>query len=175
MTYNVDNSTACPAPVPAGKSNAYQPLKRLTPRHMKMIELHLAGRRNIEIAEAFNTSPSRVSITLHNPTVQAYLDGVRKVADLELKSLLLTAVDAIRRALTGDDIDVALKATDLLVRAEGRYRDAKASPETAEDVIARILELAKSSVDTVREVARPPISVIDMIPAKPALEKGEAY
>ena len=76
---------------------------------MKMIELHLAGHRNIEIAEAFNTSPSRVSITLHNPTAQAYLDTVREAVDQELKSLLPTAVEAIRRALRDDDIHVALR------------------------------------------------------------------
>lgn len=137
-----------------GKSSAYKPLTRLTPRHHRMIEMHLAGLKNTEIAEAFSIAPCRVSIILRNPTVEAYLHELREAADQELKNLLPAAVGILRRALDDPDPKVALRATDEIFRVLGKYREEMAPQETAEDVIARALAIMKTQAETVRDVTR---------------------
>ena len=157
-----DDRTPLP-PVPAGKSNAYKPLKRLSPRHMMIIESHLAGRRNTEIAKEFGTSTSRISIILHNPTVQTYLQAMREAADQELKNLLPAAVEVLHRALEDGDLNVALRASDMILKTLGKYREPTRVEETAEDVIARVLALVRAS-GTVREVTEPQNRLIDVTP-----------
>ena len=84
---------------------------------------------------------------LHNPTVLAYLERIRAAADEHLKNLLPAAVDVIRRALAQQDLPIALRATDQLFRTQRKYAEPAGQPrETAEDVIARALEVIKGDV-----------------------------
>lgn len=116
-------------------------LKQLKPVHMKMIEMHLNGTKNAEIARALNKTQATISRWLSDPLVVGVLEQAYKAEDARFKALYSKVVDVIEDGLNMNkhSIGVNLKAADKYLKAHDKYDKARNSDtETAEDVIARV-------------------------------------
>lgn len=60
-----------------GENGKHQ-LQRLLPRHFRMVELHLAGLKNIAIAETLGCTAQSVGIVLRSPIVQKEIQSKMK-------------------------------------------------------------------------------------------------
>lgn len=136
-------------PVPLGESSR-KALSRLRPLHYRIIGLHLRGLKGDRIAQVLGIHPGTVSFTLHNPTAQAVIDQAYKDRDLEVRALSLVAVDRIRDALAHGDPRIYLSAARDALKINGMYDHSLSGEATAEDVIARILEVRTDGPATIR-------------------------
>ena len=115
-------------------------LATLKPVHLEMIEMHLHGWKNRDIAEAFSTTDSRVSILFHDPLAESIIAGARKDSEKRLSALHEKAVDVISDAMdTEKTIDDRLKGANLYFKENGKRSDDGA--ETAEDIVQKILNM----------------------------------
>ena len=131
-------------------------LKRLKPLHRQMIAMHIGCFSNRDIAFQMNIDEITVSRVLRDPLSQEIINVYAEGIDAELEALLPLGVDVVRKALLSDNAKIALQGTDKLFRALGKFDHShdREKRETAEDVIARALGIAQTSVDTVRELTR---------------------
>jgi len=142
----------------SGKTNSalVRPLRRLAARHERAIALHLQGMSNREVADAMGMAPAAVSSLLRNPTVQGVVGRAFEAIEDELKGLFPLVVGTLREALRSGDHRVAATARDQFFRVQNRYNpNAKGGDAaTAEDVIARILEIRSDGPVTIRMAER---------------------
>lgn len=131
-------------------------LRRLKPLHRQMIAMHLGCYSNRDIAFHFNVDEITVSRVLRDPLSQEIVNVYAEGIDAELEALLPLGVDVVRKALLSDSAKTALQGVDKLFRALGKFNHTgeDQDKETAEDVIARALGIAQTSVETVREITR---------------------
>lgn len=123
-------------------SNGWRPLRKLKPKHLKAVKMHLEGFSNIDIAATMQWAPSYVSSLLQDPSCQEIIQRVRGDWEREFDSLEGLAVDSLRRSLKSTNEKNRLRATSMFLQ-ERRERD-KASGgghESAEDVIQRMLQV----------------------------------
>lgn len=133
-------------------------LKRLSPMHRHIIALHLKAHSNRDIAHFLDINEITVSRVLHDPLAQEYIRTFNDGIDLELSALASLGVDALRRGLQDKDAKISLKASDQLMRALGKYHHTSENQdghETAEDVVAKALELVSKQSDHIKELSRP--------------------
>lgn len=119
-------------------------LKKLTFRHRKIIAYHIQGFSNEQIAFYMNCTNMTVSRVLNDPLAQAYIQQAGRDRENELNALLGSAVSVVREGLTKEGLDIGtrLKAVDRYSKLRQTII-AKDQTQTAEDVIARMLERAK--------------------------------
>ena len=131
-------------------------LKRLKPLHRQMLHMHLGCYSNRDIAFHLNVDELTVSRVLRDPLSQQVIQLYAAGIDAELEALLPLGVDVVRKALLNDSAKIALQGVDKLFRALGKFNHVgeDQDKETAEDVIARALGIAQTSVETVREITR---------------------
>ena len=131
-------------------------LKRLKPLHRQMIAMHIGCFSNRDIAFQMNIDEITVSRVLRDPLSQEIINVYAAGIDAELEALLPLGVDVVRKALLSNNAKLALQGVDKLFRALGKFDHSHDvdKRETAEDVIARALKIAQTSVDTVKELAR---------------------
>lgn len=116
-------------------------LKKLSPRHIKIVKLHIGGKGTSAIASELDMTPGTVSRILSDPLVKSILQKVKDMHQQELDALFGNVVGALRKGL-GDEmgLDANLKTIDRYVKVQG-LKDERAGPETAEDVIQRMLQI----------------------------------
>ena len=131
-------------------------LRRLKPLHRQMIAMHIGCFSNRDIAFQMNVDEITVSRVLRDPLSQEIINVYATGIDAELEALLPLGVDVVRKSLLSDNAKIALQGVDKLFRALGKFNHTgdEQERETAEDVIARALGIAQTSVDTVREITR---------------------
>lgn len=128
--------------------NGAKPLKRLKARHREMVEMHLSGYRNRDIARYFGVTDITVNRILSDPLAQALIVRAGEEAEQRLQALANSAVDSVQAAMHEErDVETRLKGVDRWVK----LRDAMGSREserlTAEDVIQRVLAGAFSQTN----------------------------
>jgi hypothetical protein len=100
-----------------------------------------------------------VSRTLNDPLAQELMKEFSEGIDHEMEGLMALGVDAIRNALQDNDKKISLKASDQLFRAMGKYNHTQDDPnkvkDTAEDVIARVLNVMENQSESIKELVRP--------------------
>jgi hypothetical protein len=138
-----------PVPIraPARSPKAYT---RLGIRQQRAIALFLAGESKSAIANAIGLSQAAVSMIISNPLTQDLLERASRDNELEMKALLPLAIDGMRRAMKDDDPDVALRGSKAYFYTTGRAGVTAQAPVTAEDVVARILEITTTGTTTIR-------------------------
>jgi len=116
--------------------------KTLRPIHKKIIALHIAGWKNLDIAEACNCTPTQVSMILRTEQAKEIIHLHDEQLEAEFKRLKSAANDVLRDCMDRDKPDaVRLKAVNTFLKANGDFAPGKDSGSTtAEDVVARILE-----------------------------------
>lgn len=117
-------------------------LQRLKPKHHRVIELHLRGASGAEVASATGMTQATISRILADPLAQEILSAASAARDREFEALYGMHLEALRDGFTSGDVRDKLRAASVYgrERIERAKSDAGAS-ESAEDVIARILQL----------------------------------
>lgn len=116
-------------------------LKRLTNRHMKIIGMHLEGMSLEQIAMNARVSIPTVSRVLNDPLATAILQKIYKGREEEIKALTGKAIDVVRKGMDGEQpMGVRLRAVDRLAKLRETVLPKDKGAESAEDVIARMLE-----------------------------------
>lgn len=122
--------------------NGARPLKKLKPRHLQVIRLHLEGLPNRRVAQQLGMTDSQVSLILSDPLTRPILARASEQWDLEFDALYGLHLDALREGLQSGDVRDRIRAASVYgrERLERRKQDTGGS-ESAEDVIARMLQL----------------------------------
>lgn len=121
------------------RPNGVHALKKLSPVHNTIIQLHLIGLSNKEIALRVRRSPAVISTVLRDPLVVEQLQEAFKDEQVRLQSLTGKAVDVVKTAMEKEDIGTQLRGVDRYIKLRESIGEKKAGEETAEDVVERIL------------------------------------
>jgi len=122
------------------RENGAMKLKRLTHRHMQIIGMHLEGQSIEQVAYNNRVTISTVSRVLNDPLAQQLLKQVYSDKESEIQALAGKAIGVVRDALIGDHaLSLKLRAVDRYVKVRETMLSKEKGPETAEDVIARML------------------------------------
>lgn len=126
------------------RENGALKLTRLTARHYKIIGLHLEGKGLEEICKLCHVTVSTASRILNDPLAKTLLAKVYGHREQEIHALAGQAIEATRAALDpGKDIGTRLRGVDKFVKIRETMIDKEKGRETAEDVVASILERAQ--------------------------------
>ena len=116
-------------------------LKSLKPIHHKIINLHIQGTKNCDIAHAVGKTEATISRILSDPLVVGELDKAYEVEQMRLRSLTGKAIDAVEDALDDENKGMKLRGVDRFVKLHERIGKGKKDEQTAEDIIANIMNL----------------------------------
>lgn len=126
------------------RENGALKLRRLTARHYKIIGLHLEGKSLEAICQECRVTISTASRILNDPLAKSLLAKVYGHREQEIHALAGKALEATRDALGADkDIGTRLRGVDKFVKIRESMLDKDEGRETAEDVVAKILEKAQ--------------------------------
>lgn len=116
---------------------------KLTPTVVRVVRMHADGRTVDEISRAIRRSKSYIYRILHDEKAKAMLKASTNLLQGEFSQLRGKANDAVRTGLSSPDSKVRLQAARLFFEQQGDLESAahRRSHETAEDVIARMLNL----------------------------------
>lgn len=125
------------------RENGAMKLRRLTARHYKIIGLHLEGKSLEQICQECHITISTASRVLNDPLAKHLLSKVYSHREDELHAMAGQALQATRDALGPEkDIGTRLRGVAAFVKVRETMIDKEKGRETAEDVVARILENA---------------------------------
>lgn len=125
------------------RANGFTPLKRLSYRHMCIIQRHLEGRSGKDIASEFGCTQITVSRVLWDPLAQEIIQRALEDANQEINALVPLAVDAVRTALDHESLSTRLRGVDKLAKLK-EMQGVKDNTRSAEDLIAEILKKAEN-------------------------------
>lgn len=141
-------------PIKQSRFRGGKNLKTIQPRHQKVISLYISGYKKMDIAELAGYSYDQITNILGSPIVQSYLAAEFDRNTDDLKALMPLAVDAMRKTLMFDHGKIRLTAADMVLKTQGAYKDDPKARETAEDVIARALDIMKDQSGAIRDLTR---------------------
>jgi len=122
------------------KSSGAAKLKKLKPKHKKLLALHLAGWPNNAIADHMGWSAAWVATVLSDPLCKEVVTTFDDLHEEEFRRLKILANDALRDALQPTKPDrTRLQAARTYYQREAQVNDPN-KDETAEDVMQRILQ-----------------------------------
>jgi hypothetical protein len=117
-------------------------LKKLSQKHKTIVALHAQGVDRFEIAQVAECTPEYVSMIAAQPLAKQYLAELEQYMDSRMKTLYGRSVDAIANGLDSDNEEIALKAARLQLEATGKMKTERKDVQSAEDVVAAILNRA---------------------------------
>lgn len=126
----------------ARRPNGALCLTRLRGKHLRVITLHCAGMKGKDIASQMGMTQAWVSAVLNDPLARALVAERFNETDREL---IARATQVVAESMNDQDPAIALRAADMVFRAHGRYEKRADDKPTAEDIVARMLEIAKQS------------------------------
>lgn len=130
------------------RENGSAKLSKLTARHYKIIGLHLEGKSLEQICVECHVTISTASRVLNDPLAKSLLAKVYGHREQEIHALAGQALQATREALSPEkDIGTRLRGVDKFVKIRETMIDKEKGRETAEDVVAKILEKATINGD----------------------------
>ena len=129
------------------RSNGARKLKRLSMRHLRILEMHLCGLSGEEISNAIGCTVVSVSRILNDPICQALIKRTYSDRQGELDALAGKAIDAVRSLLTNGSGSEQLAAVDKFVKLKGIIAPESNPMESAEDFAAAIVAQAGSTVN----------------------------
>jgi hypothetical protein len=117
-------------------------LQKLSQKHKTIVALHAQGVSRHDIGKVADCTPEYVSMIVAQPLAQKYLAELEQYLDSRVKSLYSRTVDVIAGGLDSDDEEVQLKAARLQLEVTGKLKGDKKESQSAEDVVAAILQKA---------------------------------
>lgn len=114
-------------------------LKELSGKHLRAINMHMAGAKGREIASTLDMTEGWVSIVLNDPLAQAEIHARFVDADNEM---FAKATGVLDRSMDSEDPAIALRSAEMVWRSRGKFDKREPVRTSAEDVVQRMLELA---------------------------------
>jgi len=101
----------------------------------------LSGKRVHEIEELTKYRPATIYAILSSPNVLALRQQLLNHTSKEFEALFPRVVDCVRDSLASPDLNVALKGSDMWLKAHGKYAKSEGTTVsiTAEDIVMNIL------------------------------------
>jgi hypothetical protein len=138
------------------KANGALKLKRLSPKHLKMIELHLAGWSGGAISSHFGCTRAYTSLVLNDPLAQDIISTSTEDVKKEIAALVGVAVHQVRTVMLGDSSQGAkFQAIDRLEKLH-KMTDSKGAEKTAEDLVQELLARGATLNITQNNFGTPP-------------------
>jgi len=119
-------------------------LKKLTVRHLQMINMHIAGMSMEQIAVQMRVSLSTVWKVITDPLSKTYFKNVYQARQQELDALLGQSTEAIRSTLLGGTTKEKLQAVSVYTKLKQTVAPETNPAETAEDVASAIVAQAQN-------------------------------
>lgn len=119
-------------------------LKELSGKHLRAINMHLAGAKGAAIAAALDMTEGWVSVVLNDPLSQAEIH--KRFVDTD-NEMYARATGVIDRSMDSEDPVIALRSAEMIWRSRGKFEKREPVRTTAEDVVQKMLELASRTGD----------------------------
>lgn len=126
------------------KSSRSLELKRLLPRHYKILDLYQAGTKVKDIAQALGLSPNGVRLIIQSPQFQAELSKSRKTELVEMSDGTVSASVQARDILERASLKAAEVQTDLLEDESSKIKLAASN-----SILDRVFESKRSEGITI--------------------------
>lgn len=148
-----------------------KPLKKLRPKHLRVIALHMQGMTGPQIVDYLAQADVSIALmtvykVLNDPLSKGLMNEFYTGAEDELKALDGMAVDVLRRAMRDGSHRDAISAADKVFKINKRYGESGSGSDGAENVIRRAMDAVLSANETVREVVRERPRLTDITPNK---------
>lgn len=147
------------------RANGALALTRLRGKHYAVIDLHMAGESNRAIAEQLGYSEVWVSLVLGDKLSRAEIDKRVAHARAQLNPIYVKAIGRLDEGLDATYKDgetpnhtVRLRSVDMAFKVRGDYVAAETEKQTAEDVVAQIINLQVNVNGTPALPGPPPIN-----------------
>jgi len=123
-------------------------VKKLAGEHLVMLEQHMAGWTNKEIAEFLGCTPQTVSNIITSDLGKEWIAERRSGMDEEFFGLYRKVISAVDDGLVAEDLAIRLTAADKWLKAHGRYapKGHQTAAVTAEDIVQRLLEKGEINI-----------------------------
>lgn len=121
--------------------NGAKPLQRLTVRHRMILQMHLSGAKNEEIAGVMEITANTVSRILNDPLAREYVNNHLRDEDHRFATMYTGALDVLQDGLRSDRFSHRLQAANMVFKKRGDFNKAEETGETAEDVIGKIYQI----------------------------------
>lgn len=111
-------------------------------RWQTVLAYHLAGKKASEITQLTGYSSAMIYRILSNKDVQSMRQQMLASTQQEFEAMFSQIVDTIKDALSNDDMQVRLTATNQWLKANGKFAPSKVDQGvhiTAEDVVLNLL------------------------------------
>lgn len=119
-------------------------LKELSGKHLRAINMHLAGAKGREIAETLDMTEGWVSVVLNDPLSQQEIH--KRFVDTD-NEMFAKATGVIDKSMDSEDPVIALRSAEMIWRSRGKFEKREPVRTTAEDVVQKMLELASRTGD----------------------------
>ena len=115
-------------------------LKKLKPKHKRIIALHLSGWSNNAIAKKLNYDATYISVVINDPSAQDIIAKFDELHEEEFKRLRILANETLRVAMQPDKPDSTKLAAARTFYKRETDMDLRPPEQTAEDVMQNILQ-----------------------------------
>ena len=122
------------------KGRSAKPLEKLSPKHHKVIFLHLQGIRTTDIAQELGMTVAWCSTILNDPLSQEIIQEHHATARKELLALSEEAVNVQRNALKSKDERNRLKASETVLKANNLIDGDADSGASVKDMMGEALK-----------------------------------
>ena len=124
------------------KKNGAVHLTKLTGKHLRAINFHLAGMKAGQICSIMNITPGWLSTVLNDPLSK---DMIQKRFVETDQEMFAKATRVIDEKMDEEDPAIALRAAEMVWRSRGKFEKKVSDAPTAEDIVARMLEMARTN------------------------------
>jgi len=130
------------------KSTGALKLKKLRPWHHTIIRMHLAGIPAKEISRLTGRNYAYIHIVLNDPLSQEHIRRAANLHEMHFGALYGNVVDGIRDGLQEEQpVRVRLRAAEIYLKEKERQDGKVDDKETAEDVVAKIVNAIQVNVN----------------------------
>lgn len=135
------------AAVPAAPEKPAWVLKKLTRKHKTMIQMRHNGFEREDIAKVCGCVPQYITMLMKQEVAIEYERELIQETDSELKNLTRKAVRTVGAMMDSEKDEVALRAAETALRANGKLGAGTESESTsAEDVVAHLFSIHNSNI-----------------------------
>ena len=117
-------------------------LRKLTGKHLRVVNFHMQGLKAYEIADIMRVSGAWISTVLNDPLAKAVIE--QRFVDVDNEHFA-KSIKVVGEKLDADDPAIQLRAADMIWRARGRYDKKGDDRPTAEDIVQKMLAMAKDT------------------------------
>lgn len=130
-------------------ANGVKPLKKLTQRHFRIINLYIGGESLTQIAGIMGCTVGTIWRIVNDPLAEPYLATAYKARQGEIDAMLGKNIDAVRDVLDKGTNRERLTAVGVYTKLKESVASDTRSSETAEDFAKAIVQAATDGAENV--------------------------